>query len=479
MSKNDFYFDLHVHSVFKNFNSGHPKPKANIWEEVGHPQVSRPIANLAEKNSVHVAKYSQSNFDKLLKGKNRAVSVSLTPIEKGFMEHRNLPKVISSKKARREILSLISGISYEKVVHMDEKMDYWEELNGEYNYLVKGQGKSKNGEYYIAKNYTELTDILRNDKAIGVVLSIEGAHTLFDREMWSGKLTQAELRKKLVDHIGEMKAWDYPPMFMTISHHFWNNLAGHSRSIFGPTANILNQNKGLDRGINGNGAVVIRELLSSENGKRVLIDSKHFSVKARQEYYNWVKGFNKIAREDKIPIFQSHASPNGFKTMAGSLRKKDTKKKLKSGYFHNLSINISDEEFEIINNSHGVVGLILNKERIYGDKFLNKIERLTDKEKIKDAYTKLLWDNMMQPVKALKTKEAWDIFCIGSDWDGAITHLDGYDGADKMPQLRDDLLTYLDKNKYEKKYWYGYKPEELVEKVMKTNGMDFLERHFK
>ncbi len=478
MANNDFYFDLHIHPLIKSFNSGHPKPKVDIWEEIDHQKVSSKVAKIAEKSSVHVAKYSQCNFEKLLAGKNRAVSVSLTPVEFGFLDHRNLPKAISSSKGRKEVFSLISGMSYEKVSHIFNHVDYWEELNGEYNYLVKGQGKHKSGEYYLANNYKELNNIIKNENAIGIVLSIEGAHTLFDKEMLSGNMTQTALRKKLINHAGQMKSWDHPPFFITICHHFWNNLAGHARSITGPTSNILNQNKGLERGINGNGAIVIRELLSGDNGKRVLIDTKHFSVKARKEYYKFVKGYNRISTSDKIPIIQSHASPNGYKTMSGSVRKKDNKKKLKNGYLHNLGINISDEEFEIIGKSGGLVGLILNKERIYGDKFRAQVERLSDQEKIKEAYIKLVWDNLLQPVKVMKSKEAWDMMCIGSDWDGAITHLDGYDGADKMPQFRDDLYTYLDKYKYEKNHWHGYKAEELVEKIMKTNGMDFLKKHF-
>jgi microsomal dipeptidase-like Zn-dependent dipeptidase len=475
---NDFYFDLHIHPLIKSFYSDHPKPNKTIWENIDHHKASKPIAKLAEKNAVHVAKHSQCNFKRLLEGKTRAVSVSLTPIEKGFLKHRNLPKVISSTKARREIFSLVSGMSYNSVVNADTTNNYYKELNDEYQYLVNGQGKTKDGEYYIANNYGELTDILKNKDSIGVVMSIEGGHSLYDEKMLTGKLTNTELRKQLLKNINEVKAWEHPPLFMTMAHHFWNGMVGHSRSIMGATGNFVNQNKGLDIGINGNGAVAMRELLSTDNGKRVIVDTKHMSIKARKEYYKFIKGYNRISRNDDIPVIQSHASPNGFKTMSGSLRRKDNKKKLQDGYLHNLSINISDEEFGIIHKSGGLVGLILNKERLYGDKFKNSISKMTDQEKIKDAHTKIIWDNLMHHVKALNTKSAWDVFCIGSDWDGAITHLDKYDTAAKMPDLYNDLVTYLDKHKYEKKYWFGYKPEELVEKIMKTNGMNFLEKHF-
>jgi microsomal dipeptidase-like Zn-dependent dipeptidase len=475
---NDFYFDLHIHPIIKSFYSDHPKPTKTIWENIDHHKASKPIAKIAEKNAMHVASHSQCNFKRLLEGKTRAVSVSLTPIEKGFLKHRNLPKVISSTKARREIFSLVSGMSYNSVVNADTTDNYFKELNDEYKYLVNGQGKTKDGEYYIGNNYTELTDIVKNKDSIGVVMSIEGGHSLYDEKMLGGELTNSELRKQLLKNIQEVKNWEHPPLFMTMAHHFWNGMVGHSKSIMGATSNFVNQNRGLDLGINGTGAVAMRELLSSDNGKRVIIDTKHMSVKARKEYYKFIKSFNRIARKDDIPVIQSHASPNGFKTIGGSLRRKDSKKKLKDGYLHNLSINISDEEFKIIHKSGGLVGLILNKERLYGGKFSASVEKLSNQQEIKDAHTKIIWDNFMQPVKALNTKTAWDVFCIGSDWDGAITHLDEYDTAAKMPNLYNDLVEYLDKYKYEKKYWFGYKPEELVEKIMKTNGMDFLQKHF-
>lgn len=479
MSKNDFFFDLHIHPNIKCFNSGHPEPIKSLWDDFEHETVSRPVAKLLEKSAEKVAKYTQSTFQKLLAGNVKAASISLYPIERGFIDHRNIPKVITSNKARNELMALISGSSSKRVEFLQKNVDYFKELNDEYNYVVAEQRKRKYGVFRLVNNFNEMIEVANLENGIAGIISIEGAHSLFDKKMLHKKTTKKEKREQLLKNIGTLKEWEYPPFFMTFSHHFWNGLAGHSKSIFGTTKQLLNQNQGLDKGINGLGAVALREMLSSDNGKRILIDTKHMSVKSRIEYYKFVKGFNRIAIHDKIPIIQSHASPNGFKTIKGSLRKNDSLGKFEKTYLHSASINISDEELEIIHNSAGIVGIILNKERLGGGKFFNSIKNITDETKLKAAYVKLLWDNIFHCVKVLNTKTAWDLFCIGSDWDGAISHIDFYDSAQTIPNLYNDMLAYLDQHKYEKKYWFGYNPKELLDKIFTSNALMFLEKNFK
>jgi hypothetical protein len=48
---------------------------------------------------------------------------------------------------------------------------------------------------------------------------------------------------------------------------------------------------------------VLRSLLSRENGKRILIDTKHMSLTARKEYYEFVRNYNAINPNDMIRLF--------------------------------------------------------------------------------------------------------------------------------------------------------------------------------
>ena len=59
-----------------------------------------------------------------------------------------------------------------------------------------------------------------------------------------------------------------------------------------PVNALLNQNRGMDKGLTELGRHVLRELLSRENGKRIIIDTKHMSVQSRKEYYGFVRNYN-------------------------------------------------------------------------------------------------------------------------------------------------------------------------------------------
>jgi microsomal dipeptidase-like Zn-dependent dipeptidase len=99
-------------------------------------------------------------------------------------------------------------------------------------------------------------------------------------------------------------------------------------------------------------------------------------------------------------------------------------------------------------------------------------------ERKKEAYMQIFWDNVFRGIQAVNQKSAWDIFCIGSDFDGGIEHMEPYDGEDKMQNLWMDLYSFLERNQYQKQLWFGYKPEELVNKIMFQNLINFSERHF-
>ncbi|MEZ4929420.1 MAG: hypothetical protein R2777_05355 [Chitinophagales bacterium] len=57
------------------------------------------------------------------------------------------------------------------------------------------------------------------------------------------------------------------PFFMNLMHHFYNYLGGHGTTMYGVTGSVLNQNRGLEKGLEGLGLRVMKEMLSNKNGK--------------------------------------------------------------------------------------------------------------------------------------------------------------------------------------------------------------------
>ena len=479
--KNKFFADIHMHPIMKSFNSGHPKPKYNPWEFFEHERPTTTGGRFVSRNSPDMEKCTQANFYKLMDGQVRVLFNSFYPFERGFFNIRNLPKLATGRKAKSEMMAVGSGIGMDRAAYLARHVDYWEELNDEYAYLMKHQGKSPNGkfEYAVVSNYTQLQDVLKKENSLAVIPTIEGCHALFDSKMLSGKLKHKEMKERLLKNIMKLKEWEHPPFFVTLMHHFYNGLGGHAKSLKAQIGNnVLNQNKRLEKGIEGLGIKALKELLSNRNGKRIHIDTKHMSLKTRKEYYRWIMAYNYLDKTDIIPVICSHGGVNGFKTMQGSLRKNDTEPKRKRSYFNNWAINMSDEELGIIHESKGLFGLIIDKGIISGGKFMNKIGRIKDEIKIKEEYCRLIWDNILQGVRSINKKTAWDIFSLGTDYDGAINHIPPYDGADRLPDLYMDLYRFMDKYSYMNNLWFGYKPEEILDKIFYKNVMDFCERNF-
>ncbi len=477
------FADIHQHSSLKSFYSDYPHPSRNIWEYMVHKTDHKgTTAKFSLKNSDEVAKFSQTNFYELIEGNVRVPTVSLYPMETGFLDFRNLAEFVTNQKGRDNMAEIITGYGLDAIRYLRTNDDYYSLLQKEYRYMFDNQGKSpcEKYEYELATDYKHLRGILnKGPHTIAVVLAVEGAHVFFDKSMLTGKLTKSEMRSKLIQHIGEVKEWEVPPFSINLCHHFYNSLCGHSRSFSGLLSlGLLNQNKGMDLGFTGLGIIASRELVSRQNGKRIVIDTKHMSLKGRQHYYNWIRSYNRISNSDKIPIICSHTGVNGYKTMSSSSQKKDNHKKMTKDHFNRWSINISDEEIRIIHETGGLVGIMMDKYKMAGRKFFEKLATLSDRQEIKDAYSEIFMDNVIQMIQAVAKPSAWDMITLGTDYDGAIPHVDCYEKSGRMPEFYDQLITYLDKTRHGKEYWYGLTPQQIADKIFSENALGFYEKHF-
>lgn len=481
MSKNDFMVDLHCHPNIKAFHSGHPKPTRNLWETIEHEYTDNTFMRAIKNNSKHILKKSQCNFDALIAGNVRAINLSLYPMEHGFLRLRDVPGLVIGKNSHK-LTSYITGMDLKKVEWLHKTdVRYFDDLQAEYEYVRDGQGPSPDGKhaYKCVKNYKELKDILDNEpNTIAVIMSIEGAHAFGSGYDASEKIPIDEHKAILTENIQKVKDWEFPPFTVTLAHHFWNQLCGHATSIKPPVNGLVNQNKGKDRGITELGRHAIRQMLSRENGPRMLIDVKHMSVEARKEYYGFIRNYNFLNPEDKIPVIASHAGVNGYKDLNTSIRKKDTLKKSKKSTFHKWSINLNNEEIRIISESDGLVGVMMDKGLLGGVDHINKIsDQSVEKQRVE--FCKLIWQNMFQMVEAVGDIKAWDVPAIGTDYDGTITHIDPYDTAAEMPQLQEDMISLLEETKLHQELWYDYNPKQLVSKIMNGNAMAFYKKYYK
>ncbi len=513
--------DFHTHPLLKPANSSlTDSERKNLWHEFPVPETYAQLSKTIQKAVKSTDKTSQTNLGKVTQGSVNGIFFAMGPAERPFFKPnvRNiLVRCFLPKKDYKKLARSVTGFAMSKIDKIFERIDnkkgvdyFNEELQPEFQYLLM-QEKIQNvpNKFKIAKNYSEFKNIIDNDPStIAVILTIEGAHAFGNFQTESDFVVpfaqvQSFSEEKIkqfafIENIRVMKSqWgDRSPLFVTLCHHFWNLLSGHSKSM-SPSKNLFKPGMDaiIDQFANMNvpmtkiGEQVVDELLSKKNGRRILIDVKHMSVSSRKWYYNYVK--QKKQTGDNIPIICSHTSINLFTTMEEASAVPDTFSKDENAYLSRFSINLSNDEILAIADSKGIIGIILNEGRMPGELGRKAIQDCEgNPDMLRDIYVKLIMCNIIHIVRTINKKEAWDLICIGSDFDGVIDPFEIYQNALTLGDLPTHLMQYISNphfdldwigvtaNDIKTKYMFDYSAQEIGEKFASRNIMLFLDRYF-
>ncbi len=494
-----YFSDLHCHTTLFSFNRLYP----DTWYEKYFPIFP-----------------AQGDFAQLSRGKVRVVMVSIYPIEQGFVTVK--PLNLGTGDITDFLARVIVDMPKERTDEIQEyNHDYYDDLVKELNFLQESSYpvthkvfinllKRKKFRYRIVTDFNDLKNLLNLDTnlnpgqacddTIAVVLTIEGAHSLGVGQMNTLKMDAAALKTRLLDNIAKLKrlgppgkegAWS--PFFVTLSHHFWNQLGGHAVSLWGIIRKVMDQNTGINNEITGLGELVIDEFLNSANGKRrILIDCKHMSIKVRRWYFNYL-----AQRGDNIPVIVSHSGVNGKATMAEAEMPGDPDiihdyadelYKTSTG-FNPWDIFLSDEEIMIVHNSDGIIGLNMDQRIMMGKKTLDEIKKLARfkyAEAARVIWIKPLINQILHIARHILSEtgrpdEIWDNISIGSDFNGMITPIRAFNNAGKFPELNKTMFKELNKLAGTEVTLTGKSEadiQEITDKIMWKNNLKFLEKHF-
>lgn len=530
----NYFIDLHCHSTMKPMNNG-----KCIYEFIQANKSSGNELNPLVRNQLReLSKESQSNFERFVKGDVKAAFIALMPLERKFFQpsvsHPLIEVALPSWKYN-DLGAFMSGLTIDTVKsyrnQLAEKLpvNYFADLEKEYDYLRKEESSSdsQSKKFVVAKDYDHLKKIIHEQNAIGIVLTVEGSHSLGEYESADFEIDPNELTSyhRLMDlgkifskNIERIKSWDHVPFFITICHHYWNLVAGQAKT-FGADKSVLNpgverifdQRLGLNAGISKLGLHVVDELLSRENGKRILIDVKHMSLASRRKYYDVIR-HRRIKEHDQIPIIASHAAVSGWNSFESAVEHKDNWNVDSDSYLSRWSINLNDDDIREIFKSDGLIGLVLHEDRMLGgamQKLLRKLKQeeqgKNKTEKLRALYTKIIASNIFHIVNVIHdsspayeieeaTHDAWTLLTIGSDFDGMINPFDSYRSSDQLSDLANDLEDFLKtptdivvyKNNLETELrsvvledlMCGIKPHEIVEMISHKNAETFLSKYF-
>ncbi|UII31178.1 hypothetical protein LVD17_23075 [Fulvivirga ulvae] len=536
--------DLHNHPSMKPYNNDTYRDDVDLWDgmEADAENYYR-LNGLIRGVITETARDSQAQMREWVKGDLSLCICALHPTERGWFVRSTEKKgrirkwLLGLLLREDDIASLgaaLTGFPIAKVrkvikrVRCNQGIDYFTEpAFGEYSYLRLRQGTAGpwGFTYKIVNNYDEYQHVRAVGNQLAMIISVEGGHSLTtiskgswfntpydrlprdDKEVFKASL-QSNIRHLKGTGPDAALNFEHTPFFVTLVHMYNNLLAGHAKSysaghgIVPGMDDLLYQAVGLDDGITDAGWLAINQLLDRSLGRRVLIDVKHLSMRARQEYYEFVA--DKRDAGDAIPVIASHAAVNGHET--NDVNRKDTYRSDKSTYLSCWSINLSNEDIRAIHASDGIIGLVVHEGRTPGGKTKKNLKKLKKciakggkqafhaQEELAALYCQLILSNIFQIVLAVGNRSAWDIIALGSDYDGIMDLFNCYPKVGDFHQLIEDIGGFLKAPQFLKLYkndklttfgppqlkdmMYGLSPADIMQKIAHQNAEIFLSKYF-
>ena len=484
MSKS--YIDLHCHPSLKPYGKSfkYQPPKQNrlnsgrknsIWHYSPPNFLERQVNRV-----LTLTKFTQTDLTALAKAGCNVAVISLYPFEKHFLND----KMLGFKFIPDLLVNLAAGVSQKRIDNLRNHSSYFQDLKDEYAYYMQLHNMAQiiDGVTYTYRLVNSYSDIENNintstpdRKIISLANTIEGAHA-FETGLDKDKNTADETT--VLNHIDLVKNWEHRPFFITLAHHFYNEICGHARSI-GIGLIKKQQNRGLNSDITELGFKVIDKLLDNSENKRILIDIKHMSTASRKTYYQLLE--TKYANEN-IPIIVSHGAVNGKRSIV-EWEASDTKL---SKAFSDVDINFYDSEILRIAKSKGIFGLQLDERRIASKSAIrsSRIYWPNKKRRYKNK-SELIW-NQVQHIAEILNKNnlfCWETVAIGSDFDGIVNPIKGLWTAENIktikPYLIEKAQDYLDNNGGNLKTQNQISAQEIIDRLLFINADEFLKRNFK
>ena len=456
MEKQFKFADFHCHPSLKTYghsfeDNPYGRKRRNIWFQ----QKNSYLRKLVCRN-LSIAKFSQADFSSLKEGNVKLVTASLYPFEKGFFIN-----LLGKGRLSAFLANAIIGISYYRIRNIQQHLNYFEDLEKEYNFMLEAIKENNEVELYFPQKKDDFK-FIENDNKTAIVFSIEGAHVFNSGLEKYGRETN---EKEVIENIYKVKNWEIAPMTITFAHNFINDFCGHARSL-DPLGKLVNQSEMLNQGFTDLGFKALNALLDNKNGKVIYPDLKHMSLQSRKEYYQHLDEFY---LEEKIPVLISHGAVTGTSWTNSEARDPESK-------FSDSDINFYDEELVKIAKSNGLFAIQMDSRRLAKR---SVIKKLHSKKNIAFASTEIIWNQIKHIAIVLDNNDlnAWNIACIGSDFDGSIEPLPGIYSAADFPQLARNLIElathFLSNYDFKNDFNKEITPERIVEQFCFENLCHF------
>lgn len=409
-----------------------------------------------------------------------------------------------------------------------KEYDYWQELNIERDFILHNSGIEREsevlgenwasrqwnkkfgssdykrntearGKYTICNSGSDVEFVLNQPSGIAMVLTIEGAHVLSNDKL---NLNLPNHREIVRERIEILRNWKYSRIFfITIGHHFDNRISGHAKSLPPPSDILMDQRSRMDEGLTSFGEQCLADMLGihlnaagsyTQNpeitGNNILLDLKHSSALTRSNIYERI--YSKLPIESYPPLVYSHMGYSGIDSLADLIALNNP---TSDGTFNNRwNINMCNEDLYWAVKSKGLIGLSLDQ-RVCGIDTKEEEQRHDLEKEMAGISADSFWHNLKGMIDGIihypgltnnEKLSLWDLFCLGSDYDGYIDPLNNYATVLDFPTLESDLAKkirhFIFEPGLESMYLVpiGSTPESLARKICFDNARDFVVRNF-
>lgn len=502
----NFSIDLHCHPQYKAFARAHaengqlPQPQSaspsslsSLWH-YDPPRLTDKLLNYF----LSITKFSQTNLTAALYGRLLVMAVGLGSVEKFFFKNKLGTGPISDL-----VDDFVAEFGKPRINAIEGMIDYWEDFKRELKFMEEQENNPLriDGHWYtyqVVDSFAELQLHMsqnENENAgkskatpiiISIICAIEGLHAL------NCGLEQSCNPDEVKQHARELKNLTHAPWFVTFSHHFYNELCGHARSLRKQIGKLTNQEEKINSGFTDLGREVLDILLDKTSGRRILIDVKHMSAIGRKEFF----GLRKTKYNSEIPIIMSHGVANGLPTLGATV---SNYPELGNTFINPLDdarggdgefkdynlINFFDDEIIEMVKSDGILGLQLDERRLANDETIGRVKHSLFRNKIMHYRSELLWHQIQYIAELLDDNGlyAWGHMAIGSDYDGLVDPLNSFWTAEEY----DDLSNFVERHAYNyfrdhpermKNSFNHVSADQVVQYIFRDNAWNFLKRWF-
>ena len=511
------FFDFHCHPGLKPQFSK-PATKPSPWDDIKARLAVAKGWTIRINSLFNEVLNSQSNLTQLFNSKVRMIGVILHAPEQKIGQVLGEKGIVNKGK--------ITLIDKTQLAYLTTGVHSYELIKEELRWLTTAVSPIAGAKFKIVKKVSDFDETDQNT-VFGVII-IEGLHCFFDDPF------AVEAKEKFTKNFNEFTDAN-TVVSINICHMQQNQFCNHAYGIqlfnpalFYPTG----------QGITNWGNEVINLMVS----KKILVDIKHMSLKARLDLYRMFKLSDPEPKYIQ-PLICTHAGTTGLpiidrvkyietvpadKGSVYELVHLKPKSRFYDDVYHNASsINLYDEDIENIFLSEGIIGLSFDQ-RILGfgdDSGLPQVKVPHDFEYIShqeatfffgptpgnlnvwpnddnvwssedlfdlsqnqdlypDVHCKFLINNILHILwvanknARIGLKKAAKQICIGTDFDGLINAIDCCKTADGLQQLKIEMRQELEKG-LNKNGFQALNVDALLDDIFYNNGKNFMLKRLK